>query len=62
MRFVVVSLLCLGINTLTFALVSGPPLNLGWLVALAAATAASFVLGYWLNRVWTFQQQLSDGK
>lgn len=53
-RFLVVSGVCLALNTATFALVFS-----GWQAgrwaALAAATAVTFVCGFWLNRVWTFR-------
>ncbi|AGY56773.1 GtrA family protein [Gloeobacter kilaueensis] len=52
-RFFAVSLVCLALNTATFALVFQ---GLGWgrPAALAIATGATFVCGFWLNRAWTF--------
>ncbi|MBC8123464.1 MAG: GtrA family protein [Gemmatimonadaceae bacterium] len=53
-RFLVVSLLCLGINTLSFQFVS-QALGMGKLMGLTAATLFAFALGFGLNRAWTFR-------
>lgn len=58
-RFLVVSLLCLGINILSFQFVS-QVLGLGKLAGLIVATVFAFVFGFGLNRAWTFRTTISE--
>jgi len=52
-RFWLVALLCLAVNTLSYEAFRGP----GYLdlEALVAATLVAFLIGFFLNQVWTFR-------
>ena len=53
-RFLLVSLVCLATNAAVFQLVTAHAGAPHW-VGILGATAATFVLGLLLNRLWTFR-------